>query len=88
MVKNVVRVLVRTARRWLHENEAQTETMPHVEQYAPPIRWCAEILRQNPERPNYAWGVTHAAALARTQKIGRISNPQTTLDLAPDAAIA
>lgn len=88
MVKNLVRVLVRTARTWLHENEAQTETMPQVKQYLSPIRWCAEMLRQNPERPNYAWGVAHAAALARTQKIGRISNPQTTLDLAPDAAIA
>ena len=30
MVKNLVRVLVRTARTWLHENEAQTETMPQV----------------------------------------------------------
>ncbi len=46
MVKNVVRVLVRTARTWLHENEAQTETMPQVEQYAPPIRWCTDIRRQ------------------------------------------
>jgi hypothetical protein len=73
MVKNVVRALVRTARTWLHENEAQPETMPQVEQYAPPIRWCAEILRQKPERPNYAWGVTHAAALAQALKIGHIS---------------
>jgi len=54
MVKNVVRALVRTARTWLHENEAQTETMPQVEQYLSLIRGCAEVLRQNPERPNYA----------------------------------
>lgn len=57
MVKNLVRVLVRTARTWLHENEAQTETMPQVKQYLSPIRWCAEMLRQNPERPNYAWAL-------------------------------
>lgn len=73
MVKRLIRGLVRRTRSWLNENGAQANTMPQMEQYAPPIRWSGEILRQKPERPNYAWGVAHAAALAQALGIRHIS---------------
>jgi hypothetical protein len=76
MLKKVLRAAARKARRWLEEDQPQrekTEISPEQTVYPLAVAWCSEILKHDPERPNYAWGVAHAAALARALQVPHIS---------------
>jgi hypothetical protein len=74
MLKGLARRALRTIKSWLEEETNGNGKGPHSESSLNLVDGlCARILQDEPERPNYVWGVVNAAALARNLNISRIS---------------
>lgn len=76
MVKRAIRHVLRKAKNWVVDEpngNGNGKRSDSESSLSPTDSLCARILEDHPERPNYVWGVVHAAVLARGLNIPRIS---------------